>query len=171
MFTGGLSFSFEKLAAMTLYIASSGKDVSKTKLNKLLFYTDFINYYLHGRSISGSRYLHSQYGPVPEYYRETLETLSEENKLHTSPANGHDELLAEGGDALEVLTIFEVATLDWVLNNLGSMNAHEISEFSHCEKAFRFTRQGEFIAYEFAKYMQQLPDSIPPISRVGHNGH
>ena len=171
MFTGGASFSFEKLAAMTSYIAANGNDVSKTKLNKLLFYCDFVNYFLHGRSISGSRYLHGQFGPVAEYYRETLETLVDENKLHTTRTLGHDELLADGGEALDVLTIFEVATVDWVLNSLGSMTAHEISEFSHEEKAFRFTRQGEFIPYEFAQYLKSLPKPIPPCSRSRHNGH
>ncbi|HKP68844.1 MAG TPA: Panacea domain-containing protein [Pyrinomonadaceae bacterium] len=171
MYTGSLSFSFEKLAAMTSYIASSGNDVSKTKLNKLLFYSDFVNYFLHGKSISGSRYMHMHYGPVAEYYRETLETLSEENKLHTIRTDGHDEILADGSEALDVLTFLEIASLDWVLNNFGSLTAHEISEHSHDERAFRFTRQGEFIPYEFAKYLQRLPEPTPPCSRTGHNGH
>ena len=170
MFTGGLSFSFEKLASMTSYIASRGDNISRTKLNKLLFYSDFVNYYLHGRSISGSRYLHMNFGPVAEYYRETLETLAEDNRLQISRTSGHDALLAESGEALEVLTLFEIATLDWVLKNFGSMTAHEISEFSHEEKAFRFTRQGEFIPYEFAKYLKERPDPVPPCSH-GHNGH
>lgn len=171
MFTGGLSFSFEKLAAMTSYIAGRGTDISRTKLNKLLFYSDFVNYFLHGRSISGSRYLHMHFGPVAEYYRETLETLSEESRLQTTRTHGHDELLAESGQALDVLTLFEIATLEWVLENFSSMTAHEITEYSHDEKAFRFTRQGEFIPYEFAKYLRELPEPVPPCSRVEHNGH
>jgi len=171
MFTGSLPFSFGKLAAMTKYIAARGNNISKTKLNKLLFYGDFAHYFLHGRSISGSRYLHMHFGPVAEYYRETLDTLSEESKLQTTRTHGHDELSAESGEALDVLTFFEIATLDWVLNNFSYMTAHEISEFSHDEKAFRFTRQGEFIPYEFAKYLRKLPDPVPPGSLVPHNGH
>ena len=171
MFNGGNSFSFEKLAGMTSYIAARGNDISRTKLNKLLFYSDFVNYFLHGRSISGSRYLHMHFGPVAEYYRETLDTLSEENKLHTIKTSGHDSLFAEGGEALEVLTLFEIATLDWVMNNFRSMTAHELTEYSHDEKAFRFTRQGEFIPYEFAKYLRMLPEPVPPCSKVEHHGH
>ena len=52
VFTGRRAFSFEKLAAMTAYIAHRGKNVYKTKLNKLLFYADFIHFHLNGTSIS-----------------------------------------------------------------------------------------------------------------------
>src|SRR5688500_4330981 len=51
VFTGHRPFSFEKLAAMTAYIASRGRDIYKTKLNKLLFYSDFVHFYDHGTSI------------------------------------------------------------------------------------------------------------------------
>ena len=171
MFSGGSSFSFDKLAAMASYIASRGHEISRTKLNKLLFYSDFVNYFLHGRSISGSRYIHMPYGPVPEYYRETLETLSAENRLHTERVKGHDELTSEGREVLDVLTILEIAAIGWVLDNFDNMNAHALSDHSHEEKAFRFTRQGEFIPYEFARYFRHLPESPPPTDPRPVNGH
>jgi uncharacterized phage-associated protein len=170
MYTGGLPFSFRKLAGVMSYIAARGHDVSKTKLNKLLFYCDFVNYFLHGASISGSRYLHMPYGPVAEYYRETIETLSEDSRLKTQRSGGHDKLLADN-DSLHELSFFEVATINWVLDNLDSMTAAKISELSHQERAFRFTRQGEFIPYEFAKYLKKLPEPIPPGSIPPINGH
>lgn len=43
VFSGNRVFSIEKLAAMAAYISSQGRDIYKTKLNKLLFYSDFIN--------------------------------------------------------------------------------------------------------------------------------
>ena len=171
MFSGARSFSFKKLAAMASYIASRGHDISRTKLNKLLFYSDFVNYFLHGASISGSRYIHMAYGPVPEYYRETLETLSAENTLHTERVKGHYELSSEGSGTLDVLTILEIASIGWVLDNFDDMNAHVLSGHSHEEKAFRFTRQGEFIPYEFAKYFRLLPEAPPPTNPEPINGH
>ena len=54
---------------MIAHIASSESDIYKTKLNKLLFYSDFINYYLNGTSISGAKYVHLPYGPVPDSYK------------------------------------------------------------------------------------------------------
>jgi len=170
-FTGDCWFSVEKLSGMTSYIAARGHDISKTKLNKLLFYSDFVNYYLHGKSISGSRYIHMPHGPVAEYYRETLDALAADNKLQTERKRGHDEFLANVSEALDVLSMFEVATIQWVLDNFDSMNAHGISEFSHGEKAFRFTRLGECIPYEFAKHFEKLPDPVPPDIDVPISGH
>jgi hypothetical protein len=37
------------------------------------------------------------------------------------------------------------------------MSAGKISEYSHREKAYRFTKPGECIAYEYAKFFQKLP--------------
>ena len=56
-----------------------------------------------------------------------------------------------------VLTNRERETIDWVLDNFGRMSANEISEYSHREKAYRFTKAGELIAYEYAKFFQKLP--------------
>jgi hypothetical protein len=75
VFTGHRVSSFEKLAAMTAYIARHGRHVYKTKLNKLLFYSDFVNYHLNGVSISGARYVHLPFGPVPDRYEQMLRNL------------------------------------------------------------------------------------------------
>jgi hypothetical protein len=171
MFSGRRPFSFEKLAAMMSYAVSRGHDISRTKLNKLLFYADFVNYFLHGQSISGSRYIHNPYGPVPEYYREALEVMSADNRLQTERTRGHDELISSGPEVLDVLTILEIASLGWVLENFDSLTAHALSDLSHEEKAFRFTKLGEFIPYEFARYFRRLPELPAPTDPKPINGH
>jgi len=40
----------------------------KTKLNKLLFYADFLHYKTYGTSISGLKYVAIDHGPVPDNY-------------------------------------------------------------------------------------------------------
>src|SRR5947208_1520217 len=86
VFNGFRPFSPERLTAMMGYIASKGTDVYKTKLNKLLFYADFTNYYLHGHSISGSSYVHLPYGPVPENYESHLQLAAEAGAIQTENA-------------------------------------------------------------------------------------
>jgi uncharacterized phage-associated protein len=157
VFTGQRIFSFEKLAAMTAYIAARGKDVYKTKLNKLLFYSDFVNYYLNGVSISGSRYVHLPYGPVPDRYESTLQNLVLTGMVEIIQGRGFEVVRAKDEPITGVLKNKERETLDWVLENFGQMSASDISEFSHQEKAYRFTKAGEFIAYEYAKFFQKLP--------------
>ena len=157
VFTGFRPFSKERLGAMALYIAEKGQNVYKTKLNKLLFYSDFINFYLHGRSISGAKYIHVPFGPVPEQYGTALEQLAKAGRIKLLPA-GRQTFLIKSERAGDVeLDAEELKTIDWVLETYGSLSASEISDLSHREKAYRFTRPGEQIAYRYAGLFETLP--------------
>ncbi|MGI8812420.1 MAG: Panacea domain-containing protein [Pyrinomonadaceae bacterium] len=159
VFTGYRKFSRERLGAMAVYIAERGREVYKTKLNKLLFYSDFINFYLNGTSISGSKYVHVPFGPVPEHYGEALEQLSDAGRVELMPA-GHKSILIKSvasADRNDALSREETAVIDWVLENYGKLSASEISDLSHGEKAYRFTRPGEQIAYRYAAFFETLP--------------
>ena len=158
VFTGHRPFSFEKLAAMTAYIASRGKDIYKTKLNKLLFYADFVHFYDHGTSISGARYVHLPYGPVPDRYEGLLAKLSATGTIRIERGPGYERIKAGDEPLLNILANGERKSLDWVLETYGSLSASAISEQSHREKAYKFTKTGEAIAYEYAKFFETLPD-------------
>jgi uncharacterized phage-associated protein len=157
VFTGYRQFSLEKLAAMVSYFAGRTQELYKTKLNKLLFYADFVNFYVNGASISGSRYVHLPYGPVPDGYEETLETLNHYGVIEVEKRNSAD-LVRSGETSTDAfLTREEQASLDWVVSNYGSMSAGQLTEISHREKAYKNTRAGEEIAYEYAKFLAKLP--------------
>lgn len=156
-FNGNRAFSPDKMAALVSYIAGRSSELYKTKLNKLLFYADFVSYYLHGHSISGSRYVHLPYGPVPDAYEDTLETLNHYGIIEMSKQGSADVVEAGDSRADALLTGPEQISVDWVLTTYGTMSAGEISEVSHREKAYRDTRMGEEIAYEYAKFFVKLP--------------
>jgi uncharacterized phage-associated protein len=157
VFSGYRPYSFDKMAAVVSYLAARTSDLYKTKLNKLLFYSDFIHYYRFGHSLSGSRYLHLPYGPVPDGYEETLETLQHYGVIDIARRNTAD--LVRSGDtaANDILTEQERSTLDWVLGAYGNMSTGQLTDLSHREKAYKFTRTGEEIAYDYAKFFRKLP--------------
>ncbi len=157
VFTGFRPFSLGKMAAMISYIAGHTKDLYRTKLNKLLFYSDFVNFHLNGTSISGSRYVHLPYGPVPDGYEETLETLNHYGVIDLSQESSAEVIKAGDEPGSGSLTGEERAALDWVLDTYGSMSASQLTEVSHRERAYSNTRAGEEIAYEYAKFMFKLP--------------
>ena len=158
VFTGNRAFSLEKMAAMVSYFADKTRDLYKTKLNKLLFYADFVNYHVYGSSISGSRYVHLPYGPVPDGYEDTLETLNHYGVVDVRRENAADLVSAGDNPARQFLTEAEQSTLDWVVERFGQMTASQLTEISHREKAYRFTKAGEEIAYEYAKFFENLPE-------------
>ncbi|MEX2455704.1 MAG: Panacea domain-containing protein, partial [Balneolaceae bacterium] len=67
VFTGYRDIKFDKFSNMIVYFAGTIQPF-KTKLNKLLFYADFLNYKKTGFSISGCNYRAIELGPVPSGY-------------------------------------------------------------------------------------------------------
>ena len=158
VFNGMRAFSFDRFRALTRHFTRPKSGLFKTKLNKLLFYSDFVHYYLHGRSISGSRYIHFPFGPVPDAYEGILGSLSTSGAVNMISCPGF-ELVTQGQNSGgPELTESELETASWVIEKFGGMSSSEISEYSHREKAYRFTRMGDQIAYEYAKYLYLLPN-------------
>lgn len=157
IFNGYRNFSLDKMAAMVSHLAASTTDLYKTKLNKLLFYADFVNYYMHGSSISGSRYVHLPYGPVPDGYEETLETLNHYGVIDVSKQNSAELVQTGENPARDFLDETELKSMDWVIETYGKMSASQLTEISHRERAYKNTKSGEEIAYEYAKFLAKLP--------------
>ncbi len=63
-----------KLGAMILLLAESRK-VTRTELNKLLFFSDTVHFLKHEHTISGDDYFKRQFGPVPGHVDATRNTL------------------------------------------------------------------------------------------------
>src|SRR3989344_8306853 len=64
-----------------LYFASMVDQLGSTKLAKLMYYLDFINYRDHGKSITGTKYYKQEYGPLAKDLVEIVGDLVGENKL------------------------------------------------------------------------------------------
>jgi uncharacterized phage-associated protein len=157
IFNGHRIFSPDKMAAVVSYFAANASNLYKTKLNKLLFYADFIHYYTYGTSISGSRYVHLPYGPVPDGYEDTLEALQHYGVVDISEKNSAELISSGENSALDFLTPEEQRTVAWVAKTYGEMSASQLTEISHRERAYKNTRTGEEIAYEYAKFFEKLP--------------
>nr|EDZ38351.1 MAG: Hypothetical protein CGL2_05939002 [Leptospirillum sp. Group II '5-way CG'] len=52
-----------------------------TKLNKILWYSDIFNYLSSGKSITGTKYIKHQYGPVPKEIDKAISNLKKEGVL------------------------------------------------------------------------------------------
>ena len=82
---GFKGFDYEKLCAMVLFFVHKSSELLKTKLMKLLNYSDMIYYKENGISISGLKYVHLPYGPVPENF-DMLVRLWKDKALTTTEA-------------------------------------------------------------------------------------
>jgi uncharacterized phage-associated protein len=79
--TGFVKPNLDKFANMVIYFVIKEKPC-KTKLNKLLFYSDFLHYKNHLKAISGSRYRAISLGPVPTEYDAIYDWMNNNNFIY-----------------------------------------------------------------------------------------
>jgi len=144
-----------KLGELILYISQKcalDPNFGATKLNKILYFSDFLAYGNWGKSITGSQYQHLPKGPAPKQLRPVRAQLQASGWLAIQPvqlSNGyvqHRTVNLREPD----LTLFsgtEIALVDRVIEQLSGLNATEVSDLSHLEVGWKATRNGETIPY------------------------
>jgi len=156
IFTGARGFAAEKLAGMAAYLSAHG-GVCLEKLNGLLFYSDFVHYWLHGESISGSRYVRSSSGPGQEFFGRNIDSLINEGVVEVDTSGSKHHLVPAIESFAKELSVNEVTTLHWIRSTFGPMSLPEVGEHLRRESSYKFTRRGDFIAYEYSKLFKVLP--------------
>jgi len=159
VFNGHRSYSGSKLGAMIRYLTSRGHDIYKTQLNKLLFYSDLAFFDLVGVGISGAVYRNRPFGPVADPVEGLLKDLDAEGRVQvvSKPDQSGQRIVSQQTDPPLELSPNEQKTLDWVLETFGNMSSSEISDLSHHELAYKFTKPNQPIAYEYAKFFRHRP--------------
>lgn len=155
---GFKGFDYEKLCAMTLFFAHKSSELLKTKLMKLLNYSDMIFYKENGISMSGLKYAHLPYGPVPENFDMLLGKMTADHIAHIEVFydNGYEkhQVLPECDIPDGVLSEEELDVLERIYVKFKDFGSVDISNYSHKEKGYSSTMQGEIISYSYAKDIQ-----------------
>ena len=110
--------------------------VFPTKLNKEMFYADFLHYKFHGQSISGLQYQAIQYGPVPVHYDTIYDNIDGISKEIVISHNMESTRLSCEGFDSSVFSEQELQTLNAVLAMAQPMNTKELIDKSHEEEAW-----------------------------------
>lgn len=154
---GFKAFDYEKVCAMVLFFAQKNNELLKTKLLKLLNYSDMIFYKENGVSMSGSRYVHLPYGPVMENFdilfgKMAADKIARIDVICEGQYEKH-QIVPETPIPEGVLSDSELAVLERINNKFMDFGSVEISNYSHAEKGYSSTSQGEIISYSYAKDM------------------
>ncbi len=151
-------FDYEKLCAMVLFFAHRSEALLKVKLLKLLNYSDMIFYQENGVSMSGTEYIHFQYGPVPQNYDMLFGMMAVDHVVHIEVVfdNGYEkhQVIPECAVPEGVLSQEEITVLERIHKKFADFGPFEISNYSHKEKGYISTKQGEIIPYSYAKDIQ-----------------
>lgn len=134
-----------KMKELVLHVATASVDDPKfgaTKLNKILFYADFLSYLRRGKSISGQKYFALEEGPAPKcMFPLGREMISERSALLQNFDSGMTHptkrWIALRAPNYEALSSEDVAIVDFVIAKLRSMSNGEVSHLSHKFKGWR----------------------------------
>ena len=141
--------STARLKNLLLYVIEQMGEVFRTKMNKVLFYIDFLSYRESGMAISGLAYNAIEFGPVPQRWDRVYSAFDE---VVPEPRLVRDQestaLTASTEADMTCFTEQERAIIDSVCLKMKGLSAHEISELSHKELARqRHVHQVETIPY------------------------
>jgi putative zinc finger/helix-turn-helix YgiT family protein len=155
---GFRSFDYDKFCAMVLFFATKSGELLKTKLMKLLNYSDMVYFKENGISISGARYAHLPFGPVPEKFDWILGKMETDHIAHVEIFydNGYEkhEIVADEEMPAGILSEKEIEVLDRIYSKFEAYGSRDMSNYSHKEKGYQETKQGEIIPYSYAKYIE-----------------
>lgn len=159
--SGYVRFSKEKLFEMMSYFAGTVKPF-KVKLNKLLWYADFLHFKLHNRGISGLQYQALPMGPVPTEYQTLFDMACHNGAVKIDRYEFDSNSVGEQFIQLKpfdntVLKHTEIEVLDKVISVFGSTSTNDIQNISHQENGW-MDNQGSRgrIKYSYAYELKNI---------------
>lgn len=164
--------SREKLRELVLYIADRCEEdqrFSAVKLNKILFYADFLSFAKYGESVTGVQYKKYPQGPVPTVLKRVRSEMEEsgESVLRKKDYHGiaQHRVIPLRDSNLNKFSARDIALVDKVIERLWNDNATQVSAMSH-DRAWRNSENGEPIPYE-AVFVSDEPLTEQDIA-IGH---
>lgn len=143
-FNGFKTPNFKKIGNLVcLYLNSCRSEFNdRLKLNKLLFYTDFLNFKEHCSSITGLSYRAVQYGPIPSFYLNLYTCLENENFIVSSwqknDNGGGVEIfnIADGFDK-SLFSDKEIQVVNFVIEKFMDTPSWDLVTLSHEEDGWK----------------------------------
>jgi len=163
--SGFKEYDLEKLKNMILYLVKRLDGVLKVKLNKLLWYCDFLYFKESSVSITGAQYVRIKLGQVPDHYELIFANMIHEGLIDKDeiPFNTEEGIVGEQFSALvepdkSLFTKKEIQVMDSIVDTFREDTSTSIMKKSHREAAYKKCKDGDIISYEYAK---ELSLSLP----------
>jgi hypothetical protein len=155
----------DKFRELVLFLAekSTGdRPFGAIKLNKLLFYVDFIAYLTLGEAVTNHKYQKLENGPAPRAFLPLTKKMEQKGEIAYRVENyfGKEKrrMVALRDPDLSGFSGEEVALIDNVVAEFWGKNATEMSEMSH-----------EFIGWKLAEIGEDIPYDVALVRAVPAN--
>src|ERR1700722_5215573 len=151
--------NLKKFKEVLLYIlgkVGAQPNIGETVLYKLLYFIDFNYYEKYEEQLIGATYIKNHHGPTPIEFQAIINEMIENKEIEIVKSKYFQHLqkkyLPHREPDLSVFNAKEIKLIDDVLQNLSSMNASTISEYSHQDVPWMVTSDRQKIDYESVFY-------------------
>lgn len=157
VYSGYRKPNMEKFTEMIVYFTGQLQPY-KTKMNKLLFYADFMQFRNTCFSISGARYRAIDMGPVPNNFNSLFEYVANNDDIDLWQTEFADGKMGEQFKPNEkrkfnpaLFSEEEMEVLKHIARKFKTTKTNEIIDLSHEEKAWKvnFHEGKKLIRYDF----------------------
>lgn len=128
----------------------------KTKLNKLLYYFDFISFRDYKKSATSDVYIHQEYGPVPANVDEILTVLKSEGAISTEVVAYKDgelikfEIKNDIKIDESVFSFDQKRLLKQICDEFSNWPTEKIVAQTHLEAPWFYSKPFEIVDYAYA---------------------
>lgn len=151
---GVLNKSKYKNAILYFIKYCNNQYLGSTKLNKLLYYLDFISYRDRAEPVTGDVYIHNHYGPTPSASNNILSEMVEDEEIEITKdpfEDSHTMSFAIKKDPDE--TVFsneERKLLKSICGEFLDWSTNKIVEQTHLESPWFYSKPFEKVDYNYS---------------------
>ena len=128
--------------------------LGKTKLNKLMYYLDFISYRDRERSITNDKYVHKDYGPVPHSIDDIIMALNKKNQIDIQFEPWNDFLstkfISRSDPDVAVFNDYEINLLEKICQEFQLWSTDKIVNQTHLEGPWFYSKPYEIVDYNLS---------------------
>ena len=157
-------FNRSKFWELLLYVAAESEDDIRfgvTKLNRILYCSDFKAFAILGCAITGATYRKRDRSPVPDELTGVLREMEAEGEIQRVEQRDLNLLLKRilplRPPDLSVFSDRELEIVDRVILELRTLDAAQSRLLSHLDVAWRIARYDEVIPYHSAYISDRRP--------------
>ncbi len=150
---GYAQISLDRLKNILLYFIEKSDGVFFTKMNKLLFYADFMAYRVTGKGMTGLAYKAIAHGPVPVRWDRIYSFYDEIDQEIVQFSDGREgtKLVSKLSPDMAEFSDDELKILEYVSQRFKNETPKQISETSHEEEAWKkYKDSDKLISFEMA---------------------
>jgi uncharacterized phage-associated protein len=156
---------FSKMVHYIVYRCKNNTNFGKMVLYKLCYFSDFNNYELYEKSITGETYYRLEMGPAPGDFDKIMSDLIRDNTIECIERSRHGKkqfhYVSDVKPDMSEFTEEELDVIENVIMRYGSKTASTISSISHKDVPWKIAKDHEPLDYE-AVFYRNPATSVKP---------